>query len=118
MDKFLIFIDDTDDAAMYPLSSLLGITVAGEGAVIVKFKSSIGKSDGGDIVTLTGAEHDLVALTITADTEVATTKQLIDKIAAFANNTFSKANFLEVANSVTNEFLVPAISAVAITQDS
>ena len=37
MEKFLIFIDAADDAAMYPVSSLLGITVAGDGAVIVKF---------------------------------------------------------------------------------
>ena len=110
MDKFLIFVSGEDDMSAYPLKNLLAIDCIGDGAINFRFKSSVG---GG-----TGAEHDLVALTITADTEVATTKQLIDKIAAFANNTFSKANFLEVANSVTNEFLVPAISAVAITQDS
>ena len=36
-DPLLIFIDDADDAAAYPLSRLYGMTVAGDGAVLMKF---------------------------------------------------------------------------------
>ena len=48
MDKFLIFIDGTDDAAMYPLSRLLGVTVAAEGVVNLRFEPSFngGPADG------------------------------------------------------------------------
>jgi len=110
MDKFLIFTSAGDDMSAYPLQNLLAIDCVADGVLNFRFKSSVG---GG-----VGAEHDLVACTITADTEVAVTKQVIDKIAAFANNTFSKANFLEVANDVTGEYLVSGITAIAITQDT
>ena len=110
MDKFLIFVSGEDDMSAYPLKNLLAIDCIGDGAINFRFKSSVG---GG-----TGAEHDLVACTIASNTEVAVTKQVIDKIAAFANNTFSKANFLEVANDVTGEYLVSGITAIAITQDT
>ena len=33
MEKFLIFIDAADDAAMYPVSRLVAVTCAGDGAV-------------------------------------------------------------------------------------
>ena len=39
MDKFLIFIDAADDAAMYPLSQLLGMTVAADATLLIKFGS-------------------------------------------------------------------------------
>ena len=54
MDKFLIFIDAADDAAMYPVSSLLGVTVAADATILVKFGSSI-QSGGTD-----GASADII----------------------------------------------------------
>ena len=42
MDKFLIFIDAADDAAMYPMSRFLGMTVAADATILVKFSSSVG----------------------------------------------------------------------------
>ena len=106
MDKFLIFIDDTNDAAMYPLSSLLGVTVAGAGAVIVKFKSSIGKSDGGDTVTLT----------CTADKELDVFKALASKIADIGS--FSGSDSLVVCDDINSVFAHSDITACAIALDT
>jgi|TARA_A100001391_G_C5047762_1_gene272583 hypothetical protein len=106
MSKFLIFIDAADDAAMYPVESLLGLTVAGDGALIVKFKSSIGKSDGGDIVTLT----------VTADTELKVFKSLAKSISDIGS--FSGENFLVVCDDVNSVFAHPDILSCAITLDT
>ena len=106
MDKFLIFIDGADDAAMYPVSSLLGVTVAGDGAVIVKFKSSIGKNDGGDIVTLT----------CTADKELDVFKALAIKIAAIGS--FSGSDSLVVCDDVNSVFAHSDILSCVILIDS
>ena len=56
-----MFIDGADDAATYPASRLIGMTCAGDGALLMRFESSIG-SFGTD-----GAANDLVTLTITAN---------------------------------------------------
>ena len=49
MGKFLIFIDGTDDAAMYPLSRLLGVTVAAEGVVNLRFEPSFNGGPAGSV---------------------------------------------------------------------
>tara|TARA_R110000824_G_scaffold162077_2_gene337669 strand:+ start:111 stop:779 length:669 start_codon:yes stop_codon:yes gene_type:complete len=56
---FLQFIDDGDDAAIYPADRLLSMTCAANATLLLNFESSVGKSDGADSV----------ALTITADKE-------------------------------------------------
>ena len=110
MEKFLIFVGAADDMSAYPISRLLAIDCIADGVLNFRFESSVG---GG-----AGSEHDLQACAITADSEVATVKAVIDKVAAFAKNDFSGANYLVVANDVTSEYLVPAITALASTQDS
>ena len=75
MKKFLQFIDAADDAATYPADRLIGMTVAGDATLLMKFESSIG-SFGTD-----GAAADIVTVTITADTEKAVMKAIGDEIA-------------------------------------
>jgi hypothetical protein len=108
MSKFLIFIDAADDAAMYPVESLLGLTVAGDGALIVKFKSSIGKSDGGDIVTLT----------VTADTELKVFKSLAKSISEIGSFSGSNSSSLVVCDDVNSVFAHPDILSCTITLDT
>jgi hypothetical protein len=102
--KFVQFIDAADDAATYPADSLLGMTCASDGALLVKFASSIG---GG-----TGAEHDSIALTITADTEKTVMKSIGEAIA------FSKQAVLVIADDVASEYVDANITACAITLDT
>lgn len=102
--KFVQFIDDADDAATYPVANLLGMTCASDGTLLVKFKSSVG---GG-----TGAEHDSVSLTITADTEKTVMKTIGEAI------TFSKEAVVLIADDVAGEYVDSNITACAITLDS
>jgi len=106
MDKFLVFIDGADDAACYPLSNLLAMTCASDGAVLMKFKSSVG---GG-----TGAEHDSVALTVTADSEKTVFSSIVSKINAHPNGD----PFIVIADDVNSIYADSNISACAITLDS
>ena len=73
-DPLLIFIDAADDAAAYPLSRLLGLTVAADATVLMKFVSSIG-SLGTD-----GAAADIVTITTTADKELDVFKGIAEAI--------------------------------------
>tara|TARA_R100000655_G_scaffold11098_2_gene25929 strand:+ start:322 stop:663 length:342 start_codon:yes stop_codon:yes gene_type:complete len=106
--KMLIFIDAGDDAAMYPVQSLLAVTVAGDGQVLMKFKSSIGGR--------TGAEHDSVALTCTADTELVVFKAIADAInkPGIAGND----GHVVVCDDVNSVFLHANILSCLITLDT
>ena len=106
MDKFLVFIDAADDAACYPLSNLLAMTCASDGAVLMKFKSSIGGS--------TGAEHDSVALTVTADTEKTVFSSIVGKINAHPNGD----PFIVIADDINSVYADANITACAITLDT
>ena len=103
--KFLIFIDAADDAAMYPAENLLGCTVASDGVMLMKFKSSVGGS--------TGAEHDSVSLTITADKE----KEVFNAIAKNIADPYGDSN-LVIADDVNSVYINSNITACAITLDS
>ena len=106
-EKFLIFIDAEDDAAMYPVSNLLGVTIASNATLLMKFKSSIG-SGGTD-----GASADTVTLTITADTE----KAVMQAIANACADAYSDASIV-VCDDVNSVFLHADILSCAITLDT
>ena len=63
MNKFLMFIDDSDAAVTYPVDRLYSMICPSNALINLKFESSIGNK-GAD-----GASADTVALTITADKE-------------------------------------------------
>ena len=108
-DPILIFIDAADDAGAYPASNLLGMTVAGDATILMKFGSSIG-SGGTD-----GASSDIVTLTITADKE----KDVMTAIARAINGQRNTDDgLLVVCDDVNSVFLHPNILSVAITIDS
>ena len=109
MEKFLMFIDDADDAATYPASRLIGMTCAGDGALLMRFESSIG-SFGTD-----GAANDLVTLTITADKE----KDVMSEISRAINATASyNDGLIVVCDDVNSKFLHANILSCAITLDT
>ena len=72
MYKYLQFIDDGDDAATYPAERLISMTCASNATLLLNFDSSVGGS--------TGTEHDVVTLTITADTEKKVMRSISDAI--------------------------------------
>ena len=110
MEKFLIFIDAADDAAMYPVSRLLGVTCAGDGAVLVKFEGSVADT------TLEEDNIDLITLTCTADTE----KVVMQEIARACNATGPQYNdgAIVVCDDVNSKFLHKDILSCTITLDA
>jgi hydroxylamine reductase (hybrid-cluster protein) len=110
-DPILIFMAAADDAAAYPVSRFIGMTVAANATIKMQFESSIG-SGGTD-----GASSDILALTVTADTELVVFKALAEAIEGAKRNMKNKG-FLLIADDVTSTYIHPNITAVALTIDS
>jgi len=110
-DPILIFIAAADDAAAYPVSRLLGMTVAADATILMQFESSIG-SGGTD-----GASSDILSLTVTANTELVVFKALSEAIEGAKRNMKNKG-FLVIADDVASTYLHANITAVALTIDS
>ncbi len=99
---FLVFIDDADDAACYPLSSLLGMTVASDATILMKFKSSLDPAS---------SDNDLVTLTCTSDKE----RECMIAIATQVNKA---SGVVVVADDVKSEYCHQNITGCAITLDT
>ena len=109
MDKFLIFIDGADDAAMFPVANIQSMTVAADATLIIKFApGSLGDGQ--------AASVDLVTLTITADKELDVFKALASSIAKIGS--FSNDNSLVVCDDVNSVFAHSDILSCAITLDA
>ena len=105
-EKFLIFIDGADDAAMYPLSNLQSMTLAADGQLLIKFApGSLGDGQ--------AASVDIVTLTITADTE----KTVMQAIADACADAYSAASIV-IADDVNSVYLHSNITACSITLDA
>jgi|TARA_R110000824_G_scaffold1885_4_gene9255 hypothetical protein len=110
MEKFLIFIDAADDAAMYPASKLVCMTCAGDGAVLLRFPSGVAGGTGAG-----AAEGDLVTLTCTADTE----KAVFTAVAQAINGNRNLSDgAIVVCDDVNSVFLHKNILSCTITLDS
>ena len=108
MEKFLMFIDDADDAACFPASQLLGMTCAGDGALILSFVNTLGPNASED-------KRSIVTLTITADTEKAVMSEIARAINGQRN---TDDGLLVVCDDVNSVFLHPNILSCAITLDT
>ena len=109
MEKFLIFIDAADDAAMYPVSRLLGVTCAGDATVLMKFEGSVADT------TLEEDNIDLITLTITADTEKAVMSEIARAINGQRN---TDDGLIVVCDDVNSLFLHKNILSCTITLDT
>jgi hypothetical protein len=108
MNKFLIFIDGADDAAMWPMSSLLEVSVAADATILMRFRglaSGTGDDEGNSLVTLT----------CTADTELKVFKSIAD---AIGGKSFKSTGYVVVADDVNSSYVDSDITACAITLDS
>ncbi len=104
-----MFIDDGDDAATYPASRLLGMTCAGDGALLLKFEGSVMDT------TVEEDNIDLITLTITADTE----KAVMSEIARAINGQRNVDDgLIVVCDDVNSVFLHANILSCTITLDA
>jgi len=109
MEKFLIFIDAADDAAMYPVSRIQSLTVAADATILIKFApGSLGEGQ--------AASVDVVTLTCTADQELKVFKSIAD---AIAGKSFKSSNgFVVIADDVNSSYVDADITACAIALDA
>ena len=110
-DPLLIFIDAADDAACYPASRLLGMTVAADATVLMKFESSIG-SFGTD-----GAAADIVTITTTADKELDVFKGIAERIEGARRNT-GNLGYVTICDDVNSVFAHANILSCTIALDT
>ena len=105
MEKFLLFIDDADDAAMFPASRLQSVTCASNGVVILKFTpGSLGDGQAGSV--------DIATLAITADKEKEAMTAIGKEIA------LGKDSVIVVCDDVDSSFLNANITSCTITLDA
>ena len=109
MDKFLIFIDAADDAAMFPVSGLLGMTVAADATILINFVNTLGPN-------ATEDKRSFVTLTCTADKELEVFKALAKAIADIGS--FNSDKFLVVCDDVNSVFAHSDILSCTIALDS
>tara|TARA_Y100000114_G_scaffold111131_1_gene104891 strand:+ start:2740 stop:3069 length:330 start_codon:yes stop_codon:yes gene_type:complete len=109
MDKFLIFIDAADDAAMFPLSGFLGMTVAADATILVNFVNTLGPN-------ATEDKRSFVTLTVTADSELKVFKALAEKISDIGKYNANK--YLVVCDDVNSVFAHPDILSCTIDLDA
>jgi hypothetical protein len=99
--KYLIFVDAADDAAMYHVNTLQSVTCAADGVVLMKFApGSVGS-----------AGVDLVTLTVTADTEKTFMTAIANEIA------FGSSPYIVVGDDVAGSHFSTVIS-LTITLDA
>ena len=108
MEKYIIVIDAADDAGMWPASKLTAVTCAADGFVLVRFGSSVAGGGG------TGAENDLVTLTVTANSEKAVMLAIAQAINGQRN---TKDGVIVLCDDVNAKFLHKDILSCAITLD-
>ena len=109
MEKYLVFIDAADDAAMYPVSKIQSLSVASDATLLIKFApGSLGDGQ--------AASVDVVTLTVTADKELKVFKSIAD---AIAGNSFKPLNsYIVVADDVNGVYVDSDITACAIALDA
>tara|TARA_X000001388_G_C2154039_1_gene93555 strand:- start:98 stop:427 length:330 start_codon:yes stop_codon:yes gene_type:complete len=107
-ERFLIFIDAADDAAMYPVSKIQSMTVANDATLLIKFApGSLGDGQ--------AASVDVVTLTVTADTELKVFKSIAD---AISGNSFKSNGYVVIADDVNSSYVDSDITACAIALDA
>lgn len=105
MEKFLLFVDAADDAAMFPVSRLQSVTCATDAQLLIKFSpGSLGDGQAASI--------DMVRVAITADKEKEVMTALGDEIS------LGNTPVILVSDDVNSTFLTPDITGCAIILDA
>ena len=110
-EHFLVFIDAADDAATFTLSNFLGMTVVGDGAVLINFVNSLGPN-------ATEDKRSFVTLTCTADKEKDVMIGILDAINNATNYPKNTKNYTVICDDVNSIFAHANIVSCAISLDA
>ena len=103
--NYLLFNDDADDSAMFPVSALRAATCAADGVILLQFAPGIHDPTGAD------ADADLVTLTVTADKQM----DVFTALAQAINGGPHSDGAITVCDDVNSVFLHANILSCTIT---
>jgi hypothetical protein len=106
----LIFIDAADDAMAVPLSSFLGMTVAGDGEILMNFVNTLGPN-------ATEDKRTFATLTVTADTELTVFKAIAEKLAGIKRAN-KDVGYITICDDVNSVFAHKNIESCTISLDA
>tara|TARA_Y100000356_G_C11005450_1_gene155589 strand:+ start:120 stop:455 length:336 start_codon:yes stop_codon:yes gene_type:complete len=106
----LIFIDAADDAMAVPLSSFLGMTVAGDGEILMNFVNTLGPN-------ATEDKRTFATLTVTADTELTVFKAIAEKLAGIKRAN-KDVGYITICDDVNSVFAHKDILSCTISLDA
>ena len=110
-EHFLVFIDAADTAATFALSKFTGITVVGDGQVLMNFVNSLGPN-------ATEDKRSFVTLTCTADKEKDVMIGILDAINNATNYPKNTKNYTVICDDVNSIFAHANILSCAISLDA
>tara|TARA_R100000030_G_scaffold98674_1_gene88883 strand:- start:50 stop:385 length:336 start_codon:yes stop_codon:yes gene_type:complete len=106
----LIFIDAADDAMAVPLSSFLGMTVAGDGEILMNFVNTLGPN-------ATEDKRTFATLTVTSDTELTVFKAIAEKLAGIKRAN-KDVGYITICDDVNGVFAHKDILSCTISLDA
>ena len=112
MQNYLMAVSAVDDAIVVPLNRIKTICCTADSTVIIYCEPGIHDPTGED------ADADLITLTITADTEVAVLKVLVEKLLGTQNGPGGQAGVLMVCDDVNSVFAHPDILSCTIAKNA
>ena len=110
MQNYIMAVNAVDDAIVVPINRIRTISCASDSAIIIYCEPGIADPTGAD------AENDLITLAITADTEVATLKSLVEQLLGTQNGPGGQAGVLMICDDVNSVFAHPNITSCTITR--
>ena len=107
--NYIMAVSAADDAIVVPTSRIRTISCASDSAIIIYCDPGIHDPTGTD------ADADIITLAITADTEVATLKSLVEQLNAYPHQ---NGSVLMICDDVNSVFAHANITSCTITRNA
>ena len=112
MTNYLMAVSAADDAIVFPIDKIRNISCETDQHIFIRSEPGIFDPTGAD------ASTDHIDLTITADTEVAVLKVLVEGLLGAQNGPGGQAGVYMVCDDVNSVFAHPNILSCVIVRDA
>jgi len=112
MTNYVMAVSAVDDAICFPLDKIRNISCETDQHIFIRAEPGIHDPTGTD------ADSDHIDLTITADTEVAVMKVLVEKLLGTQNGPGGQAGVLMICDDVNSVFAHPNILSCVIVRNA
>ena len=110
MTNYVMAVSAADDAIVFPIDKIRTISCETDQHIFIRSEPGIADPTGAD------AETDHIDLTITADTEVAVIKVLVEKLLGAQNGPGGQAGVFMICDDVNSVFAHPNILSCVIVR--